>query len=60
MTRMRDGKVVAPRRTRVFIWFLPESLKTISKKEVSSKIYESGILKPETEIMKETPWSRIR
>ena len=29
-------------------------------KEVSSRIYESWILKPETEIMKETPWSRIR
>ena len=28
--------------------------------EVSSRIYESGILRPETEIMKETPWSRIR
>ena len=29
-------------------------------KEVSSKIYETGILGSETEIMKETPWSRIR
>ena len=30
------------------------------KREVSSKIYEIGILGPEMEIMKETPWSRIR
>ena len=29
-------------------------------KEVSSKIYEIRILAPEMEIMKETPWSRIR
>ena len=29
-------------------------------KEVSSKIYEKRIFGPETEIMKETPWSRIR
>ena len=29
-------------------------------KEVSSRIYESRILRPETEIMKGTPWSRIR
>ena len=29
-------------------------------KEVSSKIYETRILAPETEIMKETPWSRTR
>ena len=29
-------------------------------KEVSSKIYEIGILPPEMEIMKETPWSRIK
>ena len=35
-------------------------LKTMVKKEVRSKIYETGILGPETEIMKETPWSRIR
>ena len=28
-------------------------------KEVSSKMYESRILKPETEIMKETQWTRI-
>ena len=28
--------------------------------EVSSKIYESRILAPELEIMRETPWSRIR
>ena len=28
-------------------------------KEVSSKIYETGILGPETEIMKETQWLRI-
>ena len=37
-------------------------LKTMVKrrKEVSSKIYETGILGPETEIMKETQWLRIR
>ena len=35
-------------------------LKTMVKKEVSSKIYETEILGPETEIMKETPWLRIR
>ena len=29
-------------------------------KEVSSKIYETGILGSETEIMKETPWWRIQ
>ena len=29
-------------------------------KEVSSRIYESRILKPETEIMKQAPWSRIK
>ena len=29
-------------------------------KEISSKIWEKGILGPETEIMKETQWSRIR
>ena len=29
-------------------------------KEVSSRIYESIILRPETEIMRKTPWSRIR
>ena len=29
-------------------------------KEVSSRIHEIGILRPITEIMKETPWSRIR
>ena len=29
-------------------------------KEVSSRIYESRILKPETEIMQETSWSRVR
>ena len=29
-------------------------------KEVSSKIYETGLLGPEMEIMKETPWLRIR
>ena len=34
-------------------------LKTMVK-EVSSKIYEIRILAPETEIMRETPWSRIR
>ena len=28
--------------------------------EVSSKIYETGFLKSETEIMRQTPWSRIR
>ena len=30
------------------------------KKEVSSKIYETRILGSEMEILKETPWSRIR
>ena len=30
------------------------------KKKYLSKIYETGILGPETEIMKETPWLRIR
>ena len=35
-------------------------LKTMVKKKVSSRIYESRILKSETEIMKGTPWSRIR
>ena len=34
-------------------------LKTMVK-EVSSKIYEIGIWAPEMEIVKETPWSRIR
>ena len=34
-------------------------LKTMDK-EVSSKIYEIRILAPETQIMKGTPWSRIR
>ena len=34
-------------------------LKTMEK-EVWSKIYETRILGPETEIMKGTPWSRIR
>ena len=29
-------------------------------KEVSSRIYESRIMRPETEIMRQTPWSRIR
>ena len=29
-------------------------------KEVSSRIYELRILRPETEIMRQTPWSRIR
>ena len=35
-------------------------IKNYGEKEVSSKIYEIGILRPETEIMKETPWLRIR
>ena len=43
-----------------FLWDFTESLKTISEKEVSSKIYEIGILAPEVEIMRETPWSRIK
>ena len=30
------------------------------EKEVSSKIYDLRILRPETETMKEAPWSRIR
>ena len=34
-------------------------LKTMVKK-VSSKIHEIRILAPETEIMKESPWSRIQ
>ena len=34
-------------------------LKTMVKK-VSSRIYKSRILRPETEIMRRTPWSRIR
>ena len=34
-------------------------LKTMGK-EVSSQIYELRSMRPETEIMKETPWSRIR
>ena len=34
--------------------------KTMVKKEVSSKIYELRILRPEMEIMRETPWSRIQ
>ena len=29
-------------------------------KEVSSKIYETGILRQEMEIMRQTPWSRIK
>ena len=29
-------------------------------KDASSKIYELGILRPETVIMRQTPWSRIR
>ena len=32
----------------------------INDENVSSKICESRILAPETEIMKETPWSRIQ
>ena len=39
---------------------LPENLKTTSEKEASSKIYEIGILTLEMEIMRETPWSRIK
>ena len=35
-------------------------LKNDGEKEVSSKIYEMRILRPEPEIMKEAPWSRIR
>ena len=35
-------------------------LKNDGEKEVSSKIYDMRILRPETEIMKEAPWSRIR
>ena len=33
-------------------------LKTMVKRSIE-QIYESGILRPETEIMKEMPWSRI-
>ena len=32
----------------------------IQQKKAGSRIYELRLLKPETEIMKETPWSRIR
>ena len=35
-------------------------LKTMVKKKHSSRIYELRILRPETEMMKGTPWSRIR
>ena len=30
------------------------------KKKYRARLYESGISRPETEIMKETPWLRIR
>ena len=35
-------------------------LKTMVKREVLIKICETIILKPEMEIMRQTPWSRIR
>ena len=35
-------------------------LKTMVGGGVSGEIYETGTLGPEMEIMKETPWSRIR
>ena len=34
-------------------------LKTMVKREASSRIYELRILAPEMEIMKGTPWSRV-
>ena len=34
-------------------------LKTVVKR-ISTRIYESRILRPETEFMRQTPWSRIR
>ena len=39
MTRMRDGKVVAPRRTRVFIWFYrePEDHKRLRPSFISQR-----------------------
>ena len=36
------------------------NMEILQKKEVSSRIYESRILKPETEILKQAPWSRIK
>ena len=38
----------------------PENHRLKTMVKVSSRIYEIRILKPETEIMKGTPWSRIR
>ena len=35
-------------------------LKTMVKKKVSSRIYESKIVRPEMEILKQAPWPRIR
>ena len=35
-------------------------LKTMVKRSIEQEIYEIGTLRPEMEIMKETPWSRIR
>ena len=37
-----------------------KGLPEVYRRAMSSKIYETEILEPETEIMKETPWSRIR
>ena len=41
-------------------WTWLSKIEDNGKKEVSSDIYEIRILAPGTEIMKETPWSRIR
>ena len=65
------GNIVQTKNTRV--WSSQDHIRIVrpgdsskesrtwwSQIEVSSKIYETGILGSETEIMKETPWSRIR
>ena len=35
-------------------------LKTMVKRSIEQEIYETGTLGPETEIMRRTPWSRIK
>ena len=40
-------------------WTLLSQVEDKGKKEVLSRIYERRILKPETEIMRQTSWSRI-
>ena len=40
-------------------WTWLSQIEDNGKKEVSSKMYETGILGPETEILKQAPWSRI-